>query len=246
MKRLPRKSPNDLIRGSDWNKLVEEIETRANLIAGPGIEVKRVSAGTAIALHKHPLDRQHAQYEPDSGITPGTYSFPAMILDYMSWEDSSADPLNQPPTAAHSWKYTFHMAAKEGRTPDTGVLWPIEGMIQPISAPTIPGQTYVNENGTMQWWFPRTDAEYRAGVIRRNGIVIRGYAYNLIEQYNNLAGVQGNGVDIVTLQASNPNMTIMPVPKGTVVMVTPVASIGASDAMFVFSYENGIDGSCGE
>jgi len=68
-----------------------------------------------------------------------------------------------------------------------------------------------------------------------------GTAYNSIEQINNGAGIEGNGVDVDGTDFPS-GFSIQPVPTNSIVRIFETANGGTTE--YWFSYENGIDGTC--
>lgn len=240
--RRKRLAPNAVVRGSDFNALLDLVEANQNLRVGPGLQMYRTSAGTFIASMNRPEPpiAGTKKAEPDDG--PFMATFPAVILDSLGWQDSSSDPDAMPPANKYVWRYLVHMCSWEREGERT--LIPIDGWIASSGAE---GFFYPMpwELGGGGWCFLRDDEYYMSGGFIKNGVSIRGWGWNLVEQYNNgLANyAQGNGVDIKGLQVANPHLNIQPVPIGTVVICHAMGS--ADNYSIFFTYENGIDGTCG-
>jgi hypothetical protein len=235
MIKLTRKQPGELVRGSDFNALLDMIAQTQTLICGPGLETRRTSAGLAVNLVKSPLDRVHRVIDTDP--IRGGKSFPAIILYYLDSTYNSAYPDWQPPANENVWKYCYHMASLTG---ESEFAWtPFDGSEGGTGA--LPPNAYDMELTPARWLFNADDTYYRTGAST-NGIPWRGWCWNLCEQGNTAYGIQGNGVDITALHGTNANMDVQPCPRGAVVMVTPMSGVGKMQ--FVFSYANAIDGSC--
>lgn len=241
--RRKRLSPNAIVRGADYNALLDLLEANQNIRVGPGLQMHRTAGGTFISQ----MNRGEPQFQGrrgDDKIGGGgnVITFPAVILDSLGWQDNvTLPPL--PPANKYVWRYLVHMCN----------WWMPEGdrFIQPMDATLAsPGSPNLYAMPWAQsgwgWSFVRDHDYYMGGGMLFNGVPVRGWAWNTVEHYNNglLSFQQGNGVDMMTLQQTNPNLDIQPVPVGTVVMVT---AMGTEETGFtcLFGYENGIDGICG-
>ena len=104
-----RLAPNAIVKGSDFNRLVDLVEAYRNPRPGPGLSMFRGSAGTFYgALNRRPPSIGGvAADKPSQSSFVAT--FPAVILDSLGWEDSSSDPDAQPPSNKYVWRYLIHM-----------------------------------------------------------------------------------------------------------------------------------------
>lgn len=109
MKQLQKMTPDSIVRGEDYNRLVDAIAQSQNIICGPGIESRRTSAGNCISLVKNKLDRAHAATETeDSGKI-----VPYFMARITGWQTAnSCQYLGVQHIIA--WEYRFAQVIKGG------------------------------------------------------------------------------------------------------------------------------------
>ena len=77
----------------------------------------------------------------------------------------------------------------------------------------------------------------------RSGTTTSDPARNLVEDMNNNAGVEGNGVNVANLDTADYTFAIQPIPAGVIVVMHEVV-LPDETKEYWFSVVNGVDGTC--
>jgi hypothetical protein len=78
----------------------------------------------------------------------------------------------------------------------------------------------------------------------RSGTTTVKPARNMMEDMNNGAGVEGNGVDVANLDTATYTFAIQPIPAGVIVVMHEVVEAATGTTEYWFSSANGVDGTC--
>jgi hypothetical protein len=110
----------------------------------------------------------------------------------------------------------------------------------------ITGNTEVTADHN-QWTYSfveieKTTAGYGGWTTLSGGRTGTDTAYNSIEDMNDDAGVQGNGVDVTNLDTADYTFALQPAPTGAIVRMW-TETVGSTPEYW-FAYENGVDGEC--
>lgn len=225
-KAVRRKSPNDVMRGADFNELLEMLISERIATVGPGISVSRGAAGVAInvdaALRKQ---RAYGSTITDTSKTEQQWIFgrikSASIFRALS--PQSTNPLD-PTDHIYVWAYTFEQVKRNG-------------MLDPYPYPN--GWYAVSGGiiGTCYNLVEMGNPGYENVVDRSTTPPTSTPVYG--------KGVHGNGVDTEGSIAAT-SMTVQACPVGTIVILYPttVKLISGTTTEYYFQYENGVDGAC--
>ena len=113
----------------------------------------------------------------------------------------------------------------------------------------IDSSTALNAAPITKWSYTFTEVQkatlgYGGWATKANGHA--GVAYNSIEDMNDGAGVQGNGVDVDNLDTAEFTFAIQPAPADVIVRMYRVllTVLDNETPEHWFQYENGVDGEC--